>query len=74
VTSRILERGYAAGVFRRRAEPIDVHMVISAFCYFRVANRYTFRAVFASDLLDPSRRDHYRQMAGDLVVSYLSTA
>lgn len=74
VTASILERGYAAGVFRRRAEPIDVHMIISAFCFFRVANRYTFGAIFGVDLIDASKRDHYRQMIGDIVVSYLRDA
>src|SRR5215472_5645192 len=72
VTASILERGYASGAFRRRAEPIDVHMIISAFCFFRVANRHTFGAIFDVDLMDPARRDHYRQMIGNLVVSYLS--
>jgi len=72
VTARILERGYASGAFRRRAAAIDVHMLISAFCFFRVSNRYTFGAVFGVDLTDPARRDHYRQMAGDIVVSYLT--
>jgi AcrR family transcriptional regulator len=73
VIGRILERGYAAGVFGRRAEAIDVHMLISAFCFFRMSNRYTFGAIFDVDLLDPARRDHYRQMVGDLVVSYLTS-
>ena len=72
VTESILKRGYAAGVFRRQAEPIDVHMLISAFCFFRVANRYTFGAIFGIDLADASRRDHYRRMVGDIVISYLS--
>ena len=72
VTATILQRGYAAGSFRRQAEPLDVHMIISAFCFFRVANRYTFGAIFDVDLTDPARRDHYRRMVGDLVVSYLS--
>ena len=47
-------------------------MMISAFCVFQVANRHTFGAIFDRDLLDPSRRDHYRQMLGDLVVEYLT--
>ena len=72
VTAGILERGYAAGVFRRRADPIDVHMMISAFCFFRVANRYTFGAIFGVDPVAPAKRDHYRRMVGDIVVSYLS--
>ena len=74
VTASILRRGYAAGVFLRQAEPVDVHMIISSFCFFRVANRYTFGAIFGVDLVDASRREHYRRMAGDIVVSYLSTA
>jgi AcrR family transcriptional regulator len=73
VTASILDRGYADGVFLRRAEPIDVHMIISAYCFFRVANRYTFGTIFGVDLVDPARREHYRQMVGDLVVSYLCT-
>jgi AcrR family transcriptional regulator len=69
---RILERGRAEQVFRRDVDPIDVHMLISSFCVFRVANRHTFRTLFDRDLTDPERRDHYRRMLGDMVVDYLS--
>ena len=48
-------------------------MMISAFCFFRVSNRHTFGAIFGRDLLDPARRDHYREMLGDMVVSYLTS-
>jgi AcrR family transcriptional regulator len=71
---RILERGRAESLFRRDVDPIDVHMMISAFCVFRVANRHTFRTLFDRDLADPARRDHYRGMLGDMVVEYLSAA
>jgi AcrR family transcriptional regulator len=73
VIASILKRGYAAGVFHRRAEPIDVHLIISSFCFFRVANRHTFGAIFGVDLLGSSSREHYRRMIGDIVVSYLGT-
>ncbi|MGH3248031.1 MAG: TetR/AcrR family transcriptional regulator [Trebonia sp.] len=73
VTAGILERGRAAGVFRRQAEAIDVHMMISAFCFFRVSNKPTFEALFGVDMLDPARRAKYRQLIGDMVVSYLAT-
>ena len=72
MTGRILDKGYAEGVFRRRADPLDVHLIISSFCFFRAANRYTWRSLFGSDPLDPALRDRYRQMVGDLVVSYLT--
>ena len=72
VAASILERGRAAGVFRRDVEAIDVHMMISVFCFFRVSNRHTFGALFGVDMLDPARREKYRKMVGDMVVSYLS--
>jgi AcrR family transcriptional regulator len=72
ILARILERGYASGVFVRRIDAIDMHLVISAFCFFRVSNRHTFGALFGRDLLDPARREHYRQLLGDMVVSYLT--
>ena len=72
VLGGILERGHAAGLFRADVDALDVHMVISAFCIFRTANRHTFQAVFDRDLLDPDRRAHYRRMVGDLVLEYLT--
>ena len=70
--SRILERGAEEGVFRPGVDAIDVHMMISSFCVFPIANRYTFRAIFGRDLLDGSRRDEHRTMVGDMVVRYLT--
>jgi tetracycline repressor-like protein len=52
---------------------IDVHMLISAYCFFRMSNRYTFGAIFGLDMLDSERRDQYRTMVGDMIVSYLTT-
>jgi len=68
----ILDRGRAQGVFRRDVDAIDVHMMISSFCFFRVANRYTFGAIFSRDLLDPTQREHYRTMLGDMIVNHLT--
>jgi AcrR family transcriptional regulator len=72
VLGGILARGHATGLFRADVDALDVHMVISAFCIFRLANRHTFQAVFDRDLLDPDRRAHYRRMVGDLVLEYLT--
>jgi AcrR family transcriptional regulator len=67
----ILERGRRDGAFTRDVDAVDLHMIISSFCVFRVANRHTFGAIFDRDLTDPGLRDGYRQMLGDLVVAYL---
>jgi shikimate dehydrogenase len=39
---RILARGREEGVFKREVDPIDLHLAISSYCFFRVANRHTF--------------------------------
>jgi hypothetical protein len=68
-----MDRGQAAGVFRDDLDALDVHMIISSYCIFRGANRYTFQAIFNRDLLDPTRRDHMRRLLGDLVVDHVTT-
>ncbi|MBV8989884.1 MAG: TetR family transcriptional regulator [Solirubrobacterales bacterium] len=73
VIARILERGRSSGTFRRDLDPVDLHMMISAFCVFRVANRYTFGTIFDRDLMSEERRGQYRSMVGDMVVAYLTT-
>jgi AcrR family transcriptional regulator len=72
VLARILARGRAAGHFRDDVDALDVHMAISAFCFFRTANRYTFNAIFNRDMLDPERREHHRRMLGDMLLDYLT--
>jgi AcrR family transcriptional regulator len=69
---RILERGRSEGTFRRDVDAVDVHMMISAFCVFRVANRHTFGTLFDRDLADPGLRERYREMVGDMIVAYLA--
>jgi AcrR family transcriptional regulator len=69
---RILARGRESGDFSRDVDALDVHMIISAYCVFRIANRYTFRTLFERDLLDPDRRVGYRRMLGDLILGYVT--
>ena len=71
VIARILERGRADGTFRREVDAVDVHMMISAFCFFRVANQHTFGTIFGRDLMAGELRERYRGMLGDMVVEYL---
>ncbi|AUG29896.1 TetR family transcriptional regulator [Microbacterium hominis] len=66
----ILERGRADGVLRSDVDAIDVHLVISAYCVFQVANRHTFGYLFDMDFDD--RSAHLRALIGDVVVSWLA--
>lgn len=68
----ILIRGRAIGVFRADVVALDVHMLISSYCVFQVANQYTFGHLFDVDLKDPKRRAHLRSMIGDVVVAWLA--
>ncbi|GAA3472853.1 TetR/AcrR family transcriptional regulator [Nonomuraea roseola] len=68
---RILDAGTASGDFVTEADAIDVHMMISAFCFFRVANQHTFGALFGRDMTAPEHRDRQRGMVGEMIVGYL---
>lgn len=68
---KIIARGVKDGVFLRNADAIDIHMLISAFCFFRVSNRYTFGTIFRRDLSEPHLMARHKLMISDAVVSYL---
>jgi AcrR family transcriptional regulator len=72
--SRILDAGRAAGDFAAPADAIDVHMMISAFCFFRISNQHTFGTLFGRDLSAPPHRARHREMVGEMVVAYLTGA
>ncbi|MFI7612139.1 TetR family transcriptional regulator [Nonomuraea terrae] len=72
--SRILEAGRASGDFVTEADAIDVHMMISAFCFFRVSNQHTFGALFGRDMTAPEHRERLRRMVGEMTVAYLRGA
>lgn len=64
----LLRRGRDAGQFRADVEAIDVHLMISAFCFFRVSNRPTFETIFDIDLTEPNRRARHKQLLADAVI------
>lgn len=68
----VLARGRESGAFRTDVDALDVHLVISSYCFFQVANQYTFGYLFDRDLLAPERRDHLRAIIGDVVVAWLT--
>ena len=71
VLDGILARGQAAGVFRTDVDALDVHVLISSFCVFQVANRATFSFLFGRDMAQQDVRARHRAMLGDVVVAWL---
>ncbi|CAM3872430.1 HTH-type transcriptional repressor NicS [Pseudomonas reidholzensis] len=68
---RTLERGIEEGVFRPGIEVIDVHMLMSSFCFYRVSNRHTFSEIFQIDLADEQIKLRHKQMIGDAVMNFI---
>jgi AcrR family transcriptional regulator len=71
VLTSILERGAKQGIFRSDVNAVDLHLLISAFCIFRVANRFTFGTIFDTDLSDPAIRNRHKKMHVEAVLRYL---
>jgi len=67
----ILERGQREGLFRADATPIGLHLLMTSFCFFRVANRDTLRSIFGQDTLSAEMSATHRQMIVDAVLGFL---
>ncbi|QKJ18326.1 TetR/AcrR family transcriptional regulator [Microbacterium hominis] len=68
----VIERGVREGEFRDDVDALDVHMVISAYACFHVANRHTFAAIFGRDMLDPALQESHRRLIGDMIVATMT--
>ncbi len=69
--SALLARGEAAGAFRPGVDALDLHMLISGFCFYRVSNRHTLSAIFGRDVGQPAVAATQRLMIVDAVMGYL---
>ena len=73
IITEILARGYADGSFSRRVDPVDLHMMISAQCFFRVSNRHTFGAIFERDLSSDELKKRHKALIVDAILAFLKT-
>ncbi|HSI56892.1 MAG TPA: TetR/AcrR family transcriptional regulator [Ideonella sp.] len=67
----VYERGVEAGAFRAGLDPIDLHMSISALCFFTVSNRHTFSLIFKRDLTAPAEVEARRKSVVEMVVRFV---
>jgi len=67
----LIKRGLADGVFTQDIDPVDLHLFISAFCFFRVSNQHTLGVLFDRDLSDPKIRKKHKKMIVDTVLNLL---
>jgi AcrR family transcriptional regulator len=64
---RLIDRGVAARTFRKDLDPIEVHMSLSALCFYNVSNRYTFSKIFDRDMSSPKALKHRRETVIDIM-------
>ncbi|WP_248799427.1 TetR/AcrR family transcriptional regulator [Pseudomonas sp. MWU13-2105] len=67
----ILQRGARQGLFRSGLEPLDVHLLVSSFCFYRVSNRHTIGEIFQLDFSDEQIKARHREMICESVLRYL---
>lgn len=64
---RLIDRGVEAGLFRSGIDPVELHMTISALCFFNVSNRYTFSFIFQRDMSSAAALQARRESVIDTV-------
>lgn len=69
VLGEILAKGRDEGVFRAGLDPIDLHMTISALCFYNVSNRYTFSEIFRRDMVSPDAVERRREQVVEVVLA-----
>lgn len=62
-------RGKAAGLFRKGADAVQLHWLISSFSFYNVSNRATFSASFGDSLYADHTQDLLRARAADMVLA-----
>jgi AcrR family transcriptional regulator len=67
----LLVRGQREGIFRPNLDPVDLHMSISALCFFNVANRATFSSIFKRDMASRKALADRRAQIADLILRYV---
>ena len=67
----LYQRGVAAGAFRKGLDPVDIHMSISALCFFNVSNRATFSLIFARDMDSAKALAKRRAIVVDTILCYV---
>jgi AcrR family transcriptional regulator len=67
----ILERGVAAGLFRRGVDPTQLYISIAALAYFYLSNVHTLSTVFSRDFRSAAERRRRRDHIVEVILGYL---
>jgi AcrR family transcriptional regulator len=67
----IIDKGVADGIFRAGIDPVDLHMSVSALCFYNVSNRYTFASNFGVDMSSPKSLKKRRAQITGIVLAWV---
>ena len=70
---RVLALGAREGVFRNDIDPVDLHMSISALCFYNVSNRHTFSIIFKRDMTSPAALQARRAVTIETILAAVRT-
>ncbi len=70
--ARVIQRGQAAGLFRKDADPVEIHKAIAALGMFNVSNQYTFGAIFQREMGAKGDVARRHEIIADMIVGYLT--
>ena len=59
-------------MFRNDIDPINIHLLASAFCFFRVVNQHSFGTLFGAAYVGEATRERHRRMIGDAVLAVVT--
>jgi AcrR family transcriptional regulator len=67
----IIDKGVKEGIFRSGIDPVDLHMSISALCFYNVSNRYTFASNFGVDMSSAKSLKKRRAQITEIVLAWV---
>jgi AcrR family transcriptional regulator len=67
----IIDTGVAEGIFLQGIDPVDLHMSISALCFYNVSNRYTFASNFGVDMSTPKVLAKRRKQVAEIILAWV---
>ncbi|MDE2043286.1 MAG: TetR family transcriptional regulator, partial [Alphaproteobacteria bacterium] len=71
VLETLLEKGVEQGVFRSGIEPLDLHVTISALCFYNVSNRYTVKLNFGFDMSEKHARENRLEQIVAIIMAWV---
>lgn len=65
----VCARGKSEGLFRKGADALELHWLISSFSFYNVSNRHTFSASFGASIFSTEHQALLRERAADMVLA-----